>query len=204
MNNVQVNSYCQRPTYLLYIMFSCMLRYVTVNACRRLTAIYRAQGRHCDVTKRSVRVDKVMDTAVGDCIPRLRFKTRRWLRGDNRLTACTRIEDKNDVDTTLVNNIWSCTFSNLYRLVYSLWFAIPLDQIISDIHWKHLNWAKTLYYWSTRWLVIGVYAGSDKPFTPIPEFGDHFAREMRCGTPPEFPLVSSDSGTLHHLPGRQI
>ncbi|ESN91276.1 hypothetical protein HELRODRAFT_70460, partial [Helobdella robusta] len=38
-------------------------------------------------------------------------------------------------------------------------------------------------------------------FAPIPKFDDRFARQNRCGPPPEFPLASSCSGIVHHLSG---
>jgi len=39
------------------------------------------------------------------------------------------------------------------------------------------------------------------PFAPIPGSDDRFARQKRCGPPPEFPLASSWPGIGHHLSG---
>ncbi|CAN7022672.1 unnamed protein product, partial [Brassica rapa subsp. trilocularis] len=38
-------------------------------------------------------------------------------------------------------------------------------------------------------------------FTPIPKSDERFARQYRCGPPPEFPLASPRSGIVHHLSG---
>ena len=36
---------------------------------------------------------------------------------------------------------------------------------------------------------------------PIPKSDERFARQYRCGPPPEFPLASPRSGIVHHLSG---
>ncbi|XP_028554222.1 uncharacterized protein LOC114580529 [Dendrobium catenatum] len=41
----------------------------------------------------------------------------------------------------------------------------------------------------------------DSSFAPIPESDERFARQYRCGPPPEFPLASPRSGIVHHLSG---
>ncbi|CAN7089072.1 unnamed protein product, partial [Brassica rapa subsp. narinosa] len=38
-------------------------------------------------------------------------------------------------------------------------------------------------------------------FAPIPKSDERFARQYRCGPPPEFPLASPRSGIVHHLLG---
>ncbi|KAM3684597.1 hypothetical protein ACJW31_11G056300 [Castanea mollissima] len=38
-------------------------------------------------------------------------------------------------------------------------------------------------------------------FAPIPKSDERFARQYRCGPPPEFPLASPRSGIVHHLSG---
>ncbi|WZY99894.1 hypothetical protein YC2023_072223 [Brassica napus] len=38
-----------------------------------------------------------------------------------------------------------------------------------------------------------------KSFIPIPKSDERFARQYRCGPPPEFPLASPRSGIVHHL-----
>ncbi|KAL4598824.1 hypothetical protein ACB092_11G084500 [Castanea dentata] len=38
-----------------------------------------------------------------------------------------------------------------------------------------------------------------KSFAPIPKSDERFARQYRCGPPPEFPLASPRSGIVHHL-----
>ncbi|CAN6871606.1 unnamed protein product [Brassica oleracea] len=38
-------------------------------------------------------------------------------------------------------------------------------------------------------------------FAPIPKSDERFARQYRCGPPPEFPLASPCSGIVHHLSG---
>src|SRR6218665_2830487 len=38
----------------------------------------------------------------------------------------------------------------------------------------------------------------------MPKFDDRFARQNRCGPPPEFPLASSYSGIVHHLSGPNV
>uniref|UniRef100_A0A6N2K4T8 Senescence-associated protein n=1 Tax=Salix viminalis TaxID=40686 RepID=A0A6N2K4T8_SALVM len=38
-------------------------------------------------------------------------------------------------------------------------------------------------------------------FRPIPKSDERFARQYRCGPPPEFPLASPRSGIVHHLSG---
>ncbi|KAI3479046.1 hypothetical protein L1887_58964 [Cichorium endivia] len=43
--------------------------------------------------------------------------------------------------------------------------------------------------------------GSISPFAPIPKSDERFARQYRCGPPPEFPLASPRSGIVHHLSG---
>ncbi|KAG6627131.1 hypothetical protein CIPAW_15G104400 [Carya illinoinensis] len=40
-----------------------------------------------------------------------------------------------------------------------------------------------------------------KSFAPIPKSDERFARQYRCGPPPEFPLASPSSGIVHHLSG---
>ncbi|KAG6627144.1 hypothetical protein CIPAW_15G105600 [Carya illinoinensis] len=40
-----------------------------------------------------------------------------------------------------------------------------------------------------------------KSFAPIPKSDERFARQYRCGPPPEFPLASPRSGIVHHLSG---
>ncbi|XLT02194.1 hypothetical protein HN51_051545 [Arachis hypogaea] len=40
-----------------------------------------------------------------------------------------------------------------------------------------------------------------KSFAPIPKSDEQFARQYRCGPPPEFPLASPRSGIVHHLSG---
>ncbi|WZY93695.1 hypothetical protein YC2023_066024 [Brassica napus] len=40
-----------------------------------------------------------------------------------------------------------------------------------------------------------------KSFAPIPKSDKRFARQYRCGPPPEFPLASPRSGIVHHLSG---
>ncbi|KAK7240685.1 hypothetical protein RIF29_42617 [Crotalaria pallida] len=40
-----------------------------------------------------------------------------------------------------------------------------------------------------------------KSFAPIPKSDERFARQYRCGPPPEFPLASPRSGIVHHLLG---
>ncbi|CAN6857322.1 unnamed protein product [Brassica oleracea var. botrytis] len=41
----------------------------------------------------------------------------------------------------------------------------------------------------------------DRSFAPIPKSDKRFARQYRCGPPPEFPLASPRSGIVHHLSG---
>ncbi|KAK7326438.1 hypothetical protein VNO80_32843 [Phaseolus coccineus] len=41
----------------------------------------------------------------------------------------------------------------------------------------------------------------DFSFAPIPKSDERFARQYRCGPPPEFPLASPRSGIVHHLSG---
>ncbi|KAG9438813.1 hypothetical protein H6P81_021218 [Aristolochia fimbriata] len=43
--------------------------------------------------------------------------------------------------------------------------------------------------------------GSISLFAPIPKSDERFARQYRCGPPPEFPLASPRSGIVHHLSG---
>ena len=38
----------------------------------------------------------------------------------------------------------------------------------------------------------------------MPKYDDRFARQNRCGPPPEFPLASSYSGIVHHLSGPNV
>ncbi|CAN7058340.1 unnamed protein product, partial [Brassica rapa subsp. trilocularis] len=38
-------------------------------------------------------------------------------------------------------------------------------------------------------------------FAPIPKSDERFARQYRCGPPPEFPMASPRSGIVHHLSG---
>ncbi|CAN7087992.1 unnamed protein product, partial [Brassica rapa subsp. narinosa] len=38
-------------------------------------------------------------------------------------------------------------------------------------------------------------------FAPIPKSDERFARQYRCGPPPEYPLASPRSGIVHHLSG---
>ncbi|CAN6967514.1 unnamed protein product, partial [Brassica rapa subsp. trilocularis] len=40
-----------------------------------------------------------------------------------------------------------------------------------------------------------------RSFAPIPKSDERFARQYRCGPPPEFPLASPRSGIVHHLSG---
>ncbi|CAN6973652.1 unnamed protein product, partial [Brassica rapa subsp. trilocularis] len=40
-----------------------------------------------------------------------------------------------------------------------------------------------------------------RSFAPIPKSDEQFARQYRCGPPPEFPLASPRSGIVHHLSG---
>ncbi|CAN7092757.1 unnamed protein product, partial [Brassica rapa subsp. narinosa] len=40
-----------------------------------------------------------------------------------------------------------------------------------------------------------------RSFAPIPKSDERFARQYRCGPPPEFPLASPRSGIVHHLLG---
>ncbi|CAN7100112.1 unnamed protein product [Brassica rapa subsp. narinosa] len=40
-----------------------------------------------------------------------------------------------------------------------------------------------------------------RSFAPIPKSDERFARQYRCGRPPEFPLASPRSGIVHHLSG---
>ncbi|CAN6967547.1 unnamed protein product [Brassica rapa subsp. trilocularis] len=40
-----------------------------------------------------------------------------------------------------------------------------------------------------------------KSFAPIPKSDERFARQYRCGPPPEFPLALPRSGIVHHLSG---
>ncbi|KAL0642130.1 hypothetical protein Bca4012_103298 [Brassica carinata] len=42
---------------------------------------------------------------------------------------------------------------------------------------------------------------SHPSFAPIPKSDERFARQYRCGPPPEFPLASPRSGIVHHLSG---
>ncbi len=56
-----------------------------------------------------------------------------------------------------------------------------------------LSWGKLRREPATRWF--------DWSFAPIPTFDERFARQCRCGPPPEFPLASSYAGIVHHLSG---
>ncbi|CAF2086776.1 unnamed protein product, partial [Brassica napus] len=49
------------------------------------------------------------------------------------------------------------------------------------------------------WLLPG-----GRSFAPIPKSDERFARQYRCGPPPEFPLASPRSGIVHHLSGPVI
>ncbi|CAN6973014.1 unnamed protein product [Brassica rapa subsp. trilocularis] len=54
--------------------------------------------------------------------------------------------------------------------------------------------------WSSRFR--GMAQQSSHPsFAPIPKSDERFARQYRCGPPPEFPLASPCSGIVHHLSG---
>ncbi|CAN7135839.1 unnamed protein product [Brassica rapa subsp. narinosa] len=54
--------------------------------------------------------------------------------------------------------------------------------------------------WSSRF--HGMAQQSSHPsFAPIPKSDERFARQYRCGPPPEFPLASPRSGIVHHLSG---
>ncbi|CAN6989794.1 unnamed protein product [Brassica rapa subsp. trilocularis] len=54
--------------------------------------------------------------------------------------------------------------------------------------------------WSSRFR--GMAQQSSHPsFAPIPKSDERFARQYRCGPPPEFPLASPRSGIVHHLSG---
>ncbi|GKB46935.1 hypothetical protein Tco_0897688 [Tanacetum coccineum] len=41
-------------------------------------------------------------------------------------------------------------------------------------------------------------------FAPIPKSDKRFARQYRCGPPPDFPLASPCSGIVYHLSGDPI
>ncbi|CAN6588503.1 unnamed protein product [Malus baccata var. baccata] len=47
----------------------------------------------------------------------------------------------------------------------------------------------------------GPLGALDSSFAPIPKSDERFARQYRCGPPPEFPLASPRSGIVHHLSG---
>ncbi|CAN6967662.1 unnamed protein product [Brassica rapa subsp. trilocularis] len=47
----------------------------------------------------------------------------------------------------------------------------------------------------------GSRPSSHPSFAPIPKSDERFARQYRCGPPPEFPLASPRSGIVHHLSG---
>ncbi|CAN6973728.1 unnamed protein product [Brassica rapa subsp. trilocularis] len=54
--------------------------------------------------------------------------------------------------------------------------------------------------WSSRFR--GMAQQSSHPsFAPIPKSDERFARQYRCGPPPEFPLALPRSGIVHHLSG---
>ncbi|KAL2224597.1 UNVERIFIED_CONTAM: hypothetical protein Sindi_2995600, partial [Sesamum indicum] len=58
--------------------------------------------------------------------------------------------------------------------------------------------------WPT-WRILARLNGAAAPsylfksFAPIPKSDERFARQYRCGPPPEFPLASPRSGIVHHL-----
>uniref|UniRef100_A0A0R0GHD3 Protein TAR1 n=1 Tax=Glycine max TaxID=3847 RepID=A0A0R0GHD3_SOYBN len=54
--------------------------------------------------------------------------------------------------------------------------------------------------WSSRFHGAAQQS-SRTSFAPIPKSDERFARQYRCGPPPEFPLASPRSGIVHHLSG---
>ncbi|KAM1088073.1 hypothetical protein ACFX2B_013404 [Malus domestica] len=54
--------------------------------------------------------------------------------------------------------------------------------------------------WSSRFRGAA-QRSSRASFAPIPKSDERFARQYRCGPPPEFPLASPRSGIVHHLSG---
>ncbi|KAK7334293.1 hypothetical protein VNO80_31074 [Phaseolus coccineus] len=54
--------------------------------------------------------------------------------------------------------------------------------------------------WSSRFRGTAQQS-SRASFAPIPKSDERFARQYRCGPPPEFPLASPRSGIVHHLSG---
>uniref|UniRef100_A0A6N2ND52 Uncharacterized protein n=1 Tax=Salix viminalis TaxID=40686 RepID=A0A6N2ND52_SALVM len=54
--------------------------------------------------------------------------------------------------------------------------------------------------WSSRFRGTA-QRSSRASFAPIPKSDERFARQYRCGPPPEFPLASPRSGIVHHLSG---
>ncbi|KAL2248662.1 UNVERIFIED_CONTAM: hypothetical protein Sindi_2339900 [Sesamum indicum] len=54
--------------------------------------------------------------------------------------------------------------------------------------------------WSSRF-PGAAQRSSRASFAPIPKSDERFARQYRCGPPPEFPLASPRSGIVHHLSG---
>ncbi|KAL2224735.1 UNVERIFIED_CONTAM: Protein TAR1 [Sesamum indicum] len=70
------------------------------------------------------------------------------------------------------------------------------------------SWAPSAYQkwptWSSRFPGAGSTEQPRRPnlfksFAPIPKSDERFARQYRCGPPPEFPLASPRSGIVHHL-----
>ncbi|CAN7087994.1 unnamed protein product [Brassica rapa subsp. narinosa] len=51
------------------------------------------------------------------------------------------------------------------------------------------------------YLRLSRFQGGQASFAPIPKSDERFARQYRCGPPPEFPLASPRSGIVHHLLG---
>ncbi|KAL0744955.1 hypothetical protein Bca101_100900 [Brassica carinata] len=51
------------------------------------------------------------------------------------------------------------------------------------------------------YLRLSRFQGGQASFAPIPKSDERFARQYRCGPPPEFPLASPRSGIVHHLSG---
>ncbi|KAF1887368.1 hypothetical protein Lal_00040970 [Lupinus albus] len=45
------------------------------------------------------------------------------------------------------------------------------------------------------------FENRSRSFGPIPKSNERFARQYRCGPPPEFPLASPRSSIVHHLSG---
>ncbi|CAN7092733.1 unnamed protein product [Brassica rapa subsp. narinosa] len=51
------------------------------------------------------------------------------------------------------------------------------------------------------YLWLSHFQGGQASFAPIPKSDERFARQYRCGPPPEFPMASPRSGIVHHLSG---